>query len=68
LNGTKGEREQEIGWMITSPLRSRWQAHGELRIAVTSVPRHELLLNVELVLRMVLLKAAVAETGLQLLL
>ena len=54
--------------MITSPLRSRWQAHGELRIAVTSVPRHELLLNVELVLRMVLLKAAVAETGLQLLL
>eukprot|EP00964_Phaeocystis_antarctica_P010803 scaffold5944_cov62-Phaeocystis_antarctica.AAC.2 len=48
-----GEREQETGWMIASPLRSRWQAHGELRIAVTSGPRHELLLNVELVLRMV---------------
>ena len=45
------------GFIITSPLRSRWQAHaawgGELCIAVTSGPRHELLLNVELVLRMV---------------
>ena len=40
--------------MITSPLRSRWQAHGELRIALTSGPCHESLLNVKLVLRMVL--------------
>ena len=53
---------RKSAWMITSPLRFRWQAHGELRIAVlTSGPRHELLLNVELVLRMVLSKAAVAD-------
>ena len=52
--------------MITSPLRSRWQAHGELRIAVTSGPRHELLLKVELVLRMVLLyQKQQLQTGLQ---
>ena len=53
---------------ITSPLRSRWQAHGELRIAVlTSGPRHELLLNVELVLRINCQKQQL-QTGLQLLL
>ena len=49
--------------MITSPLRSRWQAHGELRIAVTSGPRHELLLNDELVLRMVFSRLKVSSQG-----